>query len=437
MGRASGTYVTCYVHGDKSPLSSVHHSPNIYLKFKATTSRDGNTIKVTLSDMTFKALGGYGYPMTVYAKITTASHTATSWVKLDKSTATTAVTWTRHPSNKTLSISNDTNTTVYVHIGAYSNDAKHCFSSNPTQIARYTWDVTAANYTLTYNANGGTNAPSPVTVAPNTVVPITPDVPGAQFTATYHMNPPSTNAWYPDIVEREFDSWNTKADGSGTYYKANDPDPAHSSITMTANTTLYAQWKPISYTVKPYREPLGALLRFHAQGGAVVPETNKVSFPQTGYWTWPYPSVGDNYIPGQTYSLTLTTLDLYPQYNGDQATIQDTDLPPLLTDSSISRPGYRFEGWYLDTACQNAFVTPYTTAHPDTEHGHYEPDPIDLYAKWKALPVYICTEEGGEKIWKSVEPYVWKCVEENGQKVWKQVAHIFIRDNNGWADLSQ
>ena len=429
MGRASGTYVTCYVHGDKSPLSSVHHSPNIYLKFKVTTNRDGSTIKVTLSDMTFKALGGYGYPMTIYAKITTVSHTATSWTKLDKSTATTAVTWTRHPSSKTLTITNDNNSEVYVHIGAYSNDAKHCFSSNPTQIARYTWNVTAGSYTLTYNANGGSNAPAPVTVSPNTIVSITEEEPFANLTVNYYMNPPSTNLWYPESVQRIFINWNTKADGSGTYYKANDPDPAHNSITMTSNVTLYAQWGSVSYTIKPYRDPLGVLLRFHAQGGSVFPETYKVSFPQSGYNTSVYGS-GATYMPGQTYTFDITTLDLYPKYSSNQATVQDTDLPPLLADSSITYTGRSFEGWYLDTTYQNLFETPYTTDPP--EYGT-EPDPIDLYAKWKTLPIYIKTETG----WESIDPYAWQCVEENGEKVWKQIAHIFVYDGNDWVDLSQ
>lgn len=422
MGRASGTYVTCYVHGDKSPNSGVHHSPNIYLKFKATTSRDGTTIKVTLSDMTFKALGGYGYPMSVYAKITTASHTGMSWVKLDKSTATTAVTWTRHPSSKTLSISNDTNSEVYVHIAAYSNDAKHCFPNNPTQIARYTWDVTAVSYTLTYNANGGSNAPAPVTVSPNTVVSITEEEPFANLTVNYYMNPSSTNLWYTESVQRIFINWNTKADGSGTYYKANDPDPTHSSITMSSNVTLYAQWESVSYTIKPYRDPLGIDVIFRPQGGTVVPTTNHVSFPQSGYNTSVY-GAGTTYMPGQTYTFNIMTLDLYPKYSDNHATVQDVDLPPTLPDSSITRTGYAFDGWYLDEQ--------YNTKIPDLYYT--DKNPLYLYAKWKPLPVYKMTENG----WEPANPKVWQCIEENGEKVWKPIAHICVFNGTNWVDLSQ
>lgn len=415
MGRTSGTYVTCYVHGDKSPISSVHHSPNIYLKFKATTSRDGTTIKVTLSDMTFKALGGYGYPMSVYAKITTASHTNMSWVKLDKSTATTAVKWTRHPSNKTLSLSNDSNTSVYVHIGAYANDAKHCFPNNPTQIARYTWDVPAANFTLTYNANGGSNAPDPVTVSPGTAVTVASEKPLANLTVNYYMNPPSANLWYTESKKRDFINWNTKADGSGTPYVAGN------TITMNSNVTLYAQWKSVSYTINPYRDPLGIDIIFRPQGGTVVPTTNHVSFPQSGYNT--SDGVGTTYMPGQTYEFNIMTLDLYPKYSDNHVTIQNVDLPPTLPDSSITRTGYSFEGWYLDEQ--------YNTKIPDLYYT--DQNPLYLYAKWKPLPVYKKTETG----WEPINPKVWKCVEENGEKVWKPIAHIMVYDGTQWSDLSR
>ena len=41
----------------------------------------------------------------------------------------------------------------------------------------------------------------------------------------------------------EFDSWNTKEDGTGDKY------PAGSEILVGENTTLYAQWKPVTYNI--------------------------------------------------------------------------------------------------------------------------------------------------------------------------------------------
>lgn len=427
MGRASGTSVTCYVHGDKSPYADAHHSPNIYLKFTATTSRNGMAVSVKLSSMTFKALGGYGYPMTVYASINGGA-----WNKLDKSTAITAVTWTRHPSAKTLSISSFSGTEIPIAIGATSSDAKQCYHKKIQKIATYKFNVPAANYTLTYDANGGSNAPAPVTVSPNTVVSITEEEPFANLTVNYYMNPPSTNLWYPESKKRDFINWNTKADGSGTYYKANDPDPAHNSITMTSNVTLYAQWDSVSYTIKPYRDPLGIDIIFRPQGGTVVPTINHVSFPQSGYNT-SVDETGTTYMPGQTYKFNIMTLDLYPKYSDNHATVQDVDLPPTLPDSSITRTGYSFEGWYLDEQ--------YNTKIPDLYYT--DQNPLYLYAKWKPLPVYKKTETG----WvQEDDSFVWQCVEvtEGGvtTKVWKKIAHVLkcVEDSSGdksWKDMSR
>ena len=71
-------------------------------------------------------------------------------------------------------------------------------------------------YTLTYSANGGSNPPSSVTVIPGTSVTIS-----------------STK---PTRDKYKFVEWNTAQNGSGTAYAPGD------SLTITKNTTLYAQW---------------------------------------------------------------------------------------------------------------------------------------------------------------------------------------------------
>ncbi len=71
-------------------------------------------------------------------------------------------------------------------------------------------------YTVSYNANGGIGSMSSVSVDENQSVTI------AQNTFT--------RSGY------EFTSWNTKANGSGTTYKAGD------KLVVTADVTLYAQW---------------------------------------------------------------------------------------------------------------------------------------------------------------------------------------------------
>lgn len=80
-------------------------------------------------------------------------------------------------------------------------------------------------YAVTYDANGGsgtmTDENSPY-ISGSTVTVL-----GNVFT----------------LEGYEFSSWNTKSDGSGSFY---DPDD---TFTITANTTLYAQWTRASYAV--------------------------------------------------------------------------------------------------------------------------------------------------------------------------------------------
>ena len=75
-------------------------------------------------------------------------------------------------------------------------------------------------YTVSYNANGGIGSMSSVSVDENQSVTI------AQNTFT--------RSGY------EFTSWNTKANGSGTTYKAGD------KLVVTADVALYAQWKDVA-----------------------------------------------------------------------------------------------------------------------------------------------------------------------------------------------
>ena len=78
-----------------------------------------------------------------------------------------------------------------------------------------------SGYTITFDANGGTGSMQSQTIS-NT---------GAIQENSF-LN-----------VHHTFSGWNTKADGTGTAYA----DKAQ--ITPAANMTLYAQWKPFTYTI--------------------------------------------------------------------------------------------------------------------------------------------------------------------------------------------
>ena len=86
------------------------------------------------------------------------------------------------------------------------------------------WETEPVNYTLSYNANGGSDSMSSGSAAYGESF----QLPGNTFTRPKYT----------------FTGWNTKANGIGTAYADN------ATLTLTEDTTLYAQWTLITdYTV--------------------------------------------------------------------------------------------------------------------------------------------------------------------------------------------
>jgi uncharacterized repeat protein (TIGR02543 family) len=79
-------------------------------------------------------------------------------------------------------------------------------------------------YTVTYDSNGGSGS-----IAADTV---------------YYGSSYTTKSNSFERTGYTFNGWNTKSDGKGTSYSAGG-----SISNISANITLYAQWKPISYTI--------------------------------------------------------------------------------------------------------------------------------------------------------------------------------------------
>lgn len=87
----------------------------------------------------------------------------------------------------------------------------------------FTWYPTLPSYTVSYNANGGSGAPSSQS---------------KKWGATLTLSSAT-----PTRTGYTFAGWNTKADGTGTNYAKGG------SFTANANTTLYAKWTLNSWTV--------------------------------------------------------------------------------------------------------------------------------------------------------------------------------------------
>lgn len=111
-------------------------------------------------------------------------------------------------------------TNAYVLIGYYRT-----YSYVTVTSATLTVVTDETSKTITYNANGGTNAPSP------TVLWATGTASGNVTTAT------------PTRTGYSFAGWNTQSNGSGTAYASG------AAISISADITLYAQWTALKSVI--------------------------------------------------------------------------------------------------------------------------------------------------------------------------------------------
>ena len=235
-------------------------------------------------------------------------------------------------------------------------------ASNVTLYAKW-----STLYTLTYDANGGSGAPSSVTQT------------GA-FTAEV-VGSMARSGW-------SFTGWNTAADGSGTAYAAGATVPA-------SNLTLYAQWSQVPHTLT-YNANNGTGA---PTGGSYVTTTVAAagSMARTGYtfshWNTAANDSGTDYAPGDTIQLGANTT-LYAQWTINSHTVTfDTGTggspvssltinyhgslgSQVLGVTDPTRSGYQFVKWQISSA--------------DVTSGQLMPDnDVTAVAVW--LQVYTLT----------------------------------------------
>ena len=196
---------------------------------------------------------------------------------------------------------------------------------------------TKKTYTVSYNANGGSGAPSSQTKTHGTTLTLSSTKP----TKTGHT----------------FSKWNTKSDGSGTAYSAGG------SYTANAAVTLYAQWTADTYAVK-----------YNANGGEGAPSNQTKTYgvdltlsstkpTKTGYdfqgWGTSSSDTSVDYAAGAKYTknaaITLYAIWKIKTYtvsynaNGgsgapsSQTKTYGKDL--TLSSTAPTRSGWTFKGW--------------------------------------------------------------------------------------------
>ena len=249
------------------------------------------------------------------------------------------------------------------------------------------WETEPVNYTLSYNANGGSGSMSSQTVTEGQAAKLKTNT----FTKTGHY----------------FTGWNTKADGSGTSYS----DGAYA--TFYSNTTLYAQWEKYADPVITFDKNDGS--------GTTVTQTvpygssatlNANSFTRRGYaftgWNTKADGTGTAYSDGASVTLHENTT-LYAQWQintysfsfdanggsgsmsgGSAAYGENIQLP----SNAFTRPKYTFAGWNTRTDGSG-------TAYADNASLTLTED-TTLYAQWTLITDYTVLLPDGDNI--TVDP---------------------------------
>lgn len=175
-------------------------------------------------------------------------------------------------------------------------------------------------YTVSYNANGGTGAPSSQTKTKDVTLWLSSVKPTKSYTITYNANGGSVSS-SSKTVNCTFKNWNTAQNGSGTSYSAG------ASYTTNGNATLYAQWT--NPTAGTLATPTRTGYTFDgwytaASGGTKVTSSSTVSSNVTLYAHWAENNVYnlgeetysfDNYFDGDSsghcFGMSVTSSGYY------------------------------------------------------------------------------------------------------------------------------
>lgn len=232
-------------------------------------------------------------------------------------------------------------------------------TQNTTLYAHWTLN----EYTVSYNANGGSGAPASQQKIHGEVLTLTSSVPSTakKYTITYNANGSgATVSPTSKSVDCTFNNWNTKADGTGTSYSKGG------SYTDNAAVTLYAQWTNPTY------------------GTLATPTRTGYTF---GGW---YTAASDG-TKIETSATVTGNVTIYAHWTANKYTIQFDANGGTVTPTSkqytfggtygslptATRAGYYFDGWF----------TAKTGGTQVTKSSTVAAQNMTLYAHWTAKPV--------------------------------------------------
>ena len=252
---------------------------------------------------------------------------------------------------------------------SYTDNQSITLSQDITLYAQ--WKKNIVNYTVTFNANGGTGTMAAQTFEAGVSQAITANT----FIRSGYT----------------FTGWNTNADGSGTSYTDKQ------SITISQNITLYAQWIQqssvevyVSYEANGGYGEMEVQVFKYGEKKALLPCSFGApsNFVFNG-WNTREDGTGTSYTDGQEITLTQD-ITLYAQWkkitysvtfiaNGGSGTmpvqIFEIGVSQTLATNKFTRSGYFFIGW---NTVPDASGTSYTDGQKITLTEN-----IILYAQWK------------------------------------------------------
>ena len=220
--------------------------------------------------------------------------------------------------------------------------------------------VSGSTYTISYDANGGSGAPTSQTKASGQNLIITSSTPktAKSYTVTYDMNGGTLSQTSKQVL-CTFKGWNTSRDGSGTAYNPGD------TYSVDASITLYAQWSDNKVgTIGQPERPNCIFVDWYTAkyNGTIVDENTIISGNIIIYAIWDY-------------------MIIYDANGGDANTVPNTQIKKHNTDIWLSsgypeNGGKEFKGWATSS---NSSVVAY---QPNRK---YEADaPLVLYAIWES-----------------------------------------------------
>ena len=291
----------------------------------------------------------------------------------------------------------------------YKDISDACFTISNTS----TNTGTPTIYTVSYNANGGSGAPSAQKKTSGQNLTLSSTKPtrastSSSCTITYNANGGSvspTSATSSRTTSYTFKNWNTNSGGTGTSYNAG------ATYTANANATLYAQWNSSTSAFTAVTLPTPTRSGYKFIGWST-------SSTATSGTTGSYTPTG-NVTLYAIWSQSIINYTISYNANGgsgapaSQTKSSETDL--ILSTSIPTRTGYIFIGWSTNSNGNLMY----------SAGGVYSQNvSATLYAVWKKENnehigfvrvgnrqgyVYIQTQEGCQ----SAIPYVYL----NGWKI--------------------